>query len=583
MIPDRYTDDEPTFRERMASAIANAFEKFALIGRALVWPIEQFFALLGYLFFRGVEATETSESVVSRLLFLIGAPLRATAFVSTWLIAKLHLDPILKPIVWVGSWIIWILLYPIAVCFGFLTIFLGTRSKRLGLLALPIIALVAIVAYVLYSVRFQDKPEITARYQKALDHALDQQDFATAGLYQQKLQQLGASVDQFDLRKAEELVKRGEIEEALQLVGRLAPADKLGLPAAHFWLAVHFLGQADFDQSKFKQSIEERCKLALQHLDRLKEGKIESIETTLLRALAYSVLGQVDSAKEALLPTRDQSIASAMLRFQLSLQSKDAAAAADDARAISRLMRNNKQLQSSVDAKTMQLWFVAEMMQRNNLELEKAAEIWYGRFPEDNGAKNSLVALRLAKFDRRFAVASTLEFSEIASLFIETAKLQGDKLTDPFKIRILNLFQQAKAGDRKTAELLKRLQDVEFNAGLAEFFGTAAASVQNFAEARKYLERAVELNDSYQVAWNNLAYVLDKGFPDESDKAIAAASKAIEINPNDVHSRDTRASILIRLNRYDEAKQDIEVILKIDPKFENAKKLQETIDLMKRS
>ncbi len=574
MIPHRYTDDEPSFRERLAIAIANAFEKFSRIGQALVWPIEHFFAWLGSLLFRGIDATESSDSLLSKVLHYLGAPVRAIVYAFERISTRLHIEPFVQPFRTAASWVSWILLYPFAVLFGFFTIFFSTRSRRFVWLAIPIMTIAIALGYVVYSVSIQDKPHITARYQKALDKALEQQDFATAGLYQQKLQQLGAAVDRFDLRKADELLKKGEVEEAFALVKGLAPTEKLGLPAAHFWLAVHYLGQADFDQNKLKIAVEERCEIALEHLDLLKDAKIESIETIVLRSLAYSVLGNFDQAKETLLVTRDQNLTAALLRFQLSLQSKDAKAAKEDAEAVSKLLRESSELHLSADSKTLQLWFVAEMMRQNNIETEKVAEIWYRRFPEDEGAKNSLVALRLAKFDRRFEVASTVEFPELASLFIDTALLQGDELTDPFKFRILRLFEASKLGDRKATELLSGMQETQFNASLAEFFGTAAASIQDFAAARRYLEKAVQLKPNYQVAWNNLAYALDHGFPNEYTRSLEAATKAIELKPDDVHALDTRASIYMRLNRFDEAKADVKKMLELDPTLDSALKLQ---------
>ncbi len=577
---DQADDDEnaPVKSERLAYAAFQSLDGIASIGRAVVRPIENLFGRIIYTFFRAVTVTETRDSKASKFLYALGAPIRWLVFSVQWIFGRLNLDPIVKPIVFVFARIGYWLSLPFLIALGFIAVFCRTRSRKLLWYAIPMLLLGGGLGFVIFSVRTQEKPTITARYRKALEAAIDQQDFATAGLYQEKLKQLGSSVDQFDLKSADSLLKKGEVDKAFELVGRLAPTDQLGLPAAHLWLAVHLLGQAPFDQTKLSIPVQKRCEVALQHLDLLEQAKFSSIELSILRSLALSILGKVDDAKQTLASHRDQHLPTALMRFQLNLQSADGNSAKEDASAVSRLMSRDLESQAKADAQTMQLWFLAEMMLQKTSEAESVALKWSQNFPEDTGARNALLALRLARFDRRLNAASTADYPELSKLFLETYRLSNKTTQEPFKQRIYGLFVAAQKGDRKAKEMFRLLQAEELDASLSEMFGTSAASVKSYDAARKYLEKAVELDPSFQVAWNNLAFVLEQGFPDAIESALMAANKAVELNDQDVHALDTRASILIRLNRYDEAKRDVDAILKIDPKFENAKNLQEKIE-----
>ena len=62
--------------------------------------------------------------------------------------------------------------------------------------------------------------------------------------------------------------------------------------------------------------------------------------------------------------------------------------------------------------------------------------------------------------------------------------------------------------------------------------GIEAAKARNKPEARRLLERALELDDSNQAAWMWLATVVDK----PSEKRICLEN-VLELNPNNLRAR----------------------------------------------
>lgn len=82
--------------------------------------------------------------------------------------------------------------------------------------------------------------------------------------------------------------------------------------------------------------------------------------------------------------------------------------------------------------------------------------------------------------------------------------------------------------------------------------GRVEEQKSNLAEATAYYRRAVELNPSFVVALNNLAYVLAEQNK-ELNQALAYAQKAYELDPNDIGVADTLGWCYYRKGLYDDA------------------------------
>ena len=88
--------------------------------------------------------------------------------------------------------------------------------------------------------------------------------------------------------------------------------------------------------------------------------------------------------------------------------------------------------------------------------------------------------------------------------------------------------------------------------------GTEAAKNENFDEARQFLAAAVDRDEADPVAWNNHAWVLGEGEGAQLEEALIAANRALDLLPDEHRFRETRGQIYLRLQRWQEAVDDLE-------------------------
>jgi tetratricopeptide (TPR) repeat protein len=96
-------------------------------------------------------------------------------------------------------------------------------------------------------------------------------------------------------------------------------------------------------------------------------------------------------------------------------------------------------------------------------------------------------------------------------------------------------------------------------ATILEAAGTAAATVGQNDKAKIYLQRAVKKDPLNPVALNNYGWILTQDPNGDMDIALTAVNKALEIRPDDLRFRETRGQVLVRLGRWREAIEDLEI------------------------
>ena len=571
-----YDEDEPIgLGEKLANLFFNFLDGAGTVVRKIVWPIEALFGLITDFFSRRLDREYDEDSKLSKIRRVIFRPFAMLAIGVAWLLGKLNLDGVFARIGRGVAWISRPITYPAVAALNFLSAFYYSRSQRLFWFAIPMICLIGGLGYLVFRVQKQDQFQIQRRYTKALDTAIDGHDFQTATLYRQKLKQLGATVDQFDLQQAEQMLKRGAVKEAFATVERLAPTDGQGLPSAHFWLAIHLLGQAEYDQSKLDSSATQRAEQAIAHLDQLSKAGFENAETSILRAIALTSLQKKLEAQKTLETFARTSLPVAMVRFKLDVQLQDDDSAKDDAATISKLISKDRTFTDRADSEALQLWFTVERVQQRFTQAFAVAERWYKKYPNDRSAAAAVAMTRLDRFDRRWLAAPSSEYAELLALLISACELLPPEESGAVLKRVALLEESSKA-TLKSKELYDLLTEQEKLPPAINYqLGTAEAAKRNFVKARQHLEAALDWAPEDQTAWNNYAYVIDQGFPKERDLALKAVNRAIELQPKDWHARDTRADILMHLNQNMEAIVDLEFVTKSTDEVDTAVRMNQ--------
>ena len=85
--------------------------------------------------------------------------------------------------------------------------------------------------------------------------------------------------------------------------------------------------------------------------------------------------------------------------------------------------------------------------------------------------------------------------------------------------------------------------------------------VQDYQAAREFFAIAVGRDEQNAVAWNNYGLVLGEGDEADLDAALVAVNHALELSPKEHRFRETRGQILLRLERWEEAVEDLEFAL----------------------
>lgn len=153
-----------------------------------------------------------------------------------------------------------------------------------------------------------------------------------------------------------------------------------------------------------------------------------------------------------------------------------------------------------------------------------------------------------------------------AEKHIDRAVALSDGVTEAERLHIL-ATRAAWSGDsdeakalwsRLATELLPNSAEANYQLGLSYWSSDDPAGIE-------YLERAVEIDPAYHVAWNMLGYMYQQyGM---LEKAVEAHRRYVELVPDEPNSHDSFAETLLRAGRYRESIAEYRAALDLDPEF----------------
>ena len=562
-----------------------AARRLADIGAAIVSPFERLIGGAADKVLTATEHVDRVESLFLRLFLLLTWPLR---MLGRLLLAILP-EPLVNLFASLGSlfqragmavlhlaerlnldravmWLVWLfqpIWRPLASIGLFAYCWLETREYRRGLMALPAILLATLVLGVGVWHSTFGKGRITAKYKTAVREMLESRDYDRAKLYERKLAQLGFDTQLTGYRTAVTFAEEDDLDEAYHRMLLLAPVDQPGYPAAHFWIIQQLMS------GKLVDSPEEARMLAKTHLDHLETLEITSPYQQLLLAVWLAQGNQLDEATSVLEPLVSVMPSAAFERMRINAALKRPKQARQDARALVKHLSTYRRRGAELGTTDYQWWIAAEEVLGNWQKMRSILDQWRELEPENENAQRALAVVcrhQAAKLLR----APLPDQKQIVELWLEAAEL--DQTSDSL-LKLANALYQ----DRDKAPIYKQVletlcQSPRAPASLLTAVGTEAAKNQNFEEARKFLEAAVARDEADPVALNNYAWVLGEGDTPQFEEALKAVNRALDILPKEHRFRETRGQILLQLEQWQEAVDDLEFAINGLPELDSIHK-----------
>lgn len=564
--------------DRIRIFIDRCLQSLANLGSAIVSPVER---LVGGAADRVLSATEhvdRVESFFGRIVRIVFWPLRmlgslfrlilpepiARMFIGLGegiqtllsrigtgilqLAEALNLDRLVFALVW----LLQPLWRPIASVLVFLGCWLNTRQYHRGLMALPAMLLATLVLGVSTWHSLFGSSKIQATYRAAVKDAQETRAHDLIELFNLKLTALGEDTNLTQYRTAIARANEGEIDEAYKRMQVLAPTEAPGYANAHYWIAQQLVS------GRLVESRDEARKLAKLHLDHLETLEVEAPYIQLLQAILLIEGQELDKAAQLLEPLVPimPVAASERMRIDLALNREDQAR--QDARAVITHMKTRDRGKSELQANDYQSWIAAEEVLGNIKQMRNLLERWHQAEPENDQARKML-AMVCRRQAASLLRAPLPDENEITALWLRAAELDNSPNA---LLRLASTLYAGRDDSPVYAKLIKALNDSpQTPTDLLIAVGTQAAQKEDYANSKSFFAAAVARDESNPIAWNNYGLVLAEGDDPQLDKALAAVNKALDISPEEHRFRETRGQILIKLQQWQEAIDDLEFAL----------------------
>ncbi len=411
-----------------------------------------------------------------------------------------------------------------------------------ALLGFLLVVLVAVLAY-------HRQTRLVDVYRQSAVRALQAENYSSARIYYERLIVLNQRDEstRYDLALA--LAGLGQTERASTIMESMAPLDRAGYGQAHLWLATRILG--DFDPNALTVAHMQR---AFAHLTHAKQrlpnaaevdwyfaryhaasGRPEAAVPHLENAvnglpelyfelsLLYATLGQMDAARQA------AHRAHAHLRGWVSANPND-----DDAR-----LR----------------WASVRV---NLGDFEGAIRILTegAMLRPDGPFQQALARALISRFDQISQQSEQVGPEKIELLRMA---LRHDPNSQEALVRLIDLGGGSAEERQDAREMLQGLLVGGYATPFIHFvLGCRAWEAGTQETALFHLERAYQLDEQLAPVANNLAWVLAHRDPPDLDRALAIINSVLDRWPNDGNYRDTRGQILVKLERWNEALDDLE-------------------------
>ncbi len=428
----------------------------------------------------------------------------------------------------------------------------GWQRRRTRDLIFGLPAIIALTGVATFGAEVWIKTRsLNSTYLMKAHQAMDRKEYDAAEVYLQRiLNNSNSDTYQAEFGLGEVFEKTGREKRAQWLFRKLAPDDKRGFPPAHRKRAV-WLAEKITSKSSSEEIRQLRWHLSLAN---------EQRTPTVARAWSayYLALNQTQPAIEWLEKAVSEYPELGLLLGQLYLSRQDVEAARSSYMAASNFLR--KRLNKDPENTAVRVTFANTLLKLGELnECEAVLEV--GMKLDPDGPYKQLLA---SLYTNRHDILAKQKGATVSLLLKHLHKaLSYDPNFSPAYERLVGYGKARVEGEESLEEILNEVIAKGEEPGLAHF----AMSILKFQEkdiksAKWHLERAHRLLPRMPFVSNNLAWILSTEEPVDYDRALSLIQSALESFPDEPRLLDTRATILMKLERWEEALDDLERALR---------------------
>ncbi|TVS11882.1 MAG: hypothetical protein EA424_23220, partial [Planctomycetaceae bacterium] len=437
--------------------------------------------------------------------------------------------------------------------FRFASSWWSTRSwSSLGW-GLPAIVTVAVVWYGAFMHSRIVLAEWLQDYESFGVAALRAGDLESAEVYFRRMTDLDALSVAGQYGLARVAVLHGDLSQARQLMGRIAPDDRAGHPDAHFWLAQDLIQQNVPATPEMLRLLEHHFRQAL----RSPEYRVES---RVILAQLYVAGGQPDRAigeLQQLVPIRPDLHLHLAQQYALAGRAPEAQRAAAHAAEFFRA-----QTQAEPDQPQHRLgWASSHLLQQR---YEDAIQVLEGGLTLSD-PQPFQQALVIAHFRWLDALEAGGELTALKQLEILEQVCRYAPNDERALAMITNLATAEDDAAQQARKVLQRLLAGGSPPAVVHFvLGTRQLRLGNFENGLMHLEKAQQGNAHFPEVLNNLAWALAHQEQPDLERALELAEAAQQLTGHP-ETHDTLGTILLKLGRPAEALVHLETALRSLP------------------
>ncbi len=337
-------------------------------------------------------------------------------------------------------------------------------------------------------------------------------------------------------------IQRGAVQQGLTMLGRIAPAERVGYPPAHAYLA---------EQMLLRPPLQHELPILRHHVEAALTYRQISPQLLAMISQFFARLDNLPASLDAI-----KSAAKIDGKFNLLLAQQFRSYKPFEKDCKEALVKAQAHFEEKLKANAMDVGarlMLADVHLLNNNDVAAEKTIVDGLMLGDNPVLKSALAEIYRQAFVKTAVFKDNTWSGDMELLEKAFQLDPNNLLIFEEVAKLARVDGSTPNEPLMDQLRKNLAEGRATSVTHMWISEHYLQSNQLAKAVPHLEQAVKRDPNFARCWNNLACCLLELYPDRLEEALSDVDKAIAVSPVIPDYHDTRGTILMRLNRPSDA------------------------------